>query len=177
MLARRIGPASLLVAAFTLPACGTVNRAGEDALVVGMFPVHAITMPYEETASAIKDDGASPWASPVLFMGHLAEDVGVTAISAGDLGISPALGVAEVAAPDSMYIRPLRMYSFERFPPEFRKSKARDVESDVAKGAAQTALVVAVVGAFCVAAYYGGGFCPQSSTSGWANSPPTAPTR
>jgi len=146
MLSRRIGVASLVVAAFACPACQTVNRAGEDAMVVGTFPIHGLTTPYQETASALHDDGASPWASPIIFAGHLAEDVGVTVISAGDLGISPALGFVELVSGGDEKVGPLRMYSFDEFPPQFRKDDARIVQSDIAEGAADAAVVVVYVG-------------------------------
>jgi hypothetical protein len=172
MLSRRIGSASLVIAAFACPACHTVDRAGQDALVVGTFPIHALTTPYQRTAAAVSDDNASPWVSPIIFAGHFAEDVGVTVISAGDLGISPALGFVEMVSDEDEKLGPLRMYTFEEFPPEFHKTRARNVESDVAKGAAQAAVAVAVFGVLCVAAYYG----HPINSSGWANSPPTAPS-
>lgn len=155
MLSKRFGPASLLLAAVACPACNTVDRAGQDALVVGMFPIHALTTPYQQTASALKDDGASPWVSPLIFAGHFAEDVGVTVISAGDLGISPALGFVELVSDEDDHLGPLHMYTFVQFPPEFHKAKARNVESDVAEGAAKGAVVVVVISAVVLAGYYG----------------------
>lgn len=174
MLSTRIRAASMLLAASACPACRTVDRAAQDALVVGMFPIHAVTTPYQETAAAIHDDGVSPWASPLIFAGHFAEDVGVTVLSAGDLGISPALGVAEMASREDEKLEPLRMYTFEEFPPTFHKAQARGVESDFAEGAAKGAIVVVAVAAMGAACYYGG---YHSSSSGWTNSPPTAPKR
>jgi hypothetical protein len=154
MLSKRIGAASLVVAALACPACQTVTRAGEDAMVVGTFPIHALTTPYQETASALEDDHASPWVSPIIFAGHFAEDVGVTVISAGDLGISPVIGVVEVASPNED-LTPLRVYRFESFPPEFQKTRARRVEEDVAKGAVVVAAAVVVLGVYAAAEYYG----------------------
>jgi len=176
MLARRTGSLSLVVAALACPACQTVTRAGEDAMVVGTFPIHAVTTPYKETASRVRHDGASPWVSPIIFAGHFAEDVGVTMISAGDLGISPAFGFVELVSGGDEKVRPLRMYSFDKFPPEFRKHTARAVESDVAEGAAQAAVVVVFVGAFCAAAYYGGPGNYTDVFRGLGEPPPPPPS-
>jgi len=171
MLSRRLGAASLVVAAFVCPACQTVSRAGEDAMVVGTFPIHAVTTPYQETASAVNDDGASPWVSPIIFTGHFAEDVGVTVISAGDLAISPFIGIVEIASSNED-LGPLRMYTFRSFPPEFQKIRARRVEADVGKGAVAAAALVVIVGAYAAAEYYGHcGSC--NSESGWTTTSPT----
>ena len=136
---RTIAPVAALAA---VGGCATCDRVGQDALVVATFPVHAVTTPATRTQAQIEDDGASPWVGPVLFAGKFGEDVGVTLISALDVGISPVLGLVEVSSDDPKAIRPLGMYKFREFPPTFVVRNARAAEYDVAIGTLDVSLLL-----------------------------------
>jgi len=133
--------AAAMVATFAA-SCATIDRAGQDALVVATYPIHAVTTPASFTMSDVEENDASRWSIPLIFGGRLVEDTGVTLISAVDLGVSPALGVAELASNDTKRLRPLGMYKFDGLPPTYDERRARKVEGDVLDGAKAVAGVV-----------------------------------